>query len=93
MRGGKFEIFHATSDDGTRWITRHAKPSFPSRSEKGYFDSRYTSTPCIVALRDRHLLYYSARDLKTTYTDGQGRQRKDGSGVYAHIGVAVLPRR
>jgi hypothetical protein len=91
-RGG-FEIFHATSADGTRWATDHARPAFPARAQKGFFDSRYTSTPCVVEQRGRFRLYYSARDLKTTYIDGQGRQQKDGSSVYAHIGVALLPQR
>lgn len=90
---GRFEIFHAVSRDGQVWKVDHQRPAFPARPVKGYFDSRYTSTPCVVRRPDRDLLYYSARDLKDAYVDGQGRKRKDGAGVYAHIGVALLPRR
>ena len=86
----RFEIFHSSSTDGSRWSMNHSDPAFPARSGQHFFDGRYTSTPCIVRLPDRDLLYYSARDMKTTYIDGQGRRQKDGAGVYAHIGVAVM---
>lgn len=86
----RFELFHATSADGTKWTTDHQNPAFPARSAKEFFDSRYTSTPCIVDLPNRYLLYYSARDMRTTYTDKQGRKRQDKSGIYAHIGLAVM---
>lgn len=86
----KFELFHATSNDGSKWHIDHERPAFPARSATGFFDSRYTSTPCIVKLPDRYLLYYSARDMKTTFVDPQGKVGKDGAGIYAHIGVATL---
>ncbi|MEO2018778.1 MAG: hypothetical protein ABGZ53_30900 [Fuerstiella sp.] len=88
--GGRFELFCATSKDGTHWNVDHKRPAFPAAEGKQRFDSRYTSTPCIVRLQDRLLLYYSARDWQTEYTDGSGRKRRDGSGVYSHIGVAEL---
>ncbi|MCH7727647.1 MAG: hypothetical protein IH991_14365, partial [Planctomycetes bacterium] len=58
--GGKFEIFCANSTDGTRWQVNHDQPAFPAAEGKTRFDSRYTSTPCIVRQPDRYLLYYSA---------------------------------
>lgn len=89
--GGHFELFCATSKDGTNWNVDHARPAFAARREKGIFDSRYTSTPCVVRMPDRWLLYYSARDEKSTYVDDKGRTRRDGAGIYAHVGVAVIP--
>lgn len=86
----RFEIFHASSANGSQWSINHSDPAFPARSGQRFFDARYTSTPCVVSLPDRYFLYYSARDMKTTYIDGQGRQQKDSSGIYAHIGVAVM---
>jgi predicted GH43/DUF377 family glycosyl hydrolase len=87
---GKFELFFASSKDGSNWRVDHNSPAFPARAEKHFFDSRYTSTPCVVEMPGRYLLYYSARDMKSTYVDGQGRTRTDGAGIYAHIGVADL---
>jgi hypothetical protein len=90
VAGGKFEIFCAKSADGTKWDVDHEHPAFPAAEGKELFDSRYTSTPCIVQLPDRLLMYYSARDWQTEYIDAEGRKRRDGSSVYAHIGVAEL---
>ena len=92
IEGGTFEIFYATSDDGSTWRIDHDHIAFPSTKDKQRFDGRYTSTPCIVSLGDRLLLYYSARDWKNDYVDNQGRNRTDQHGVYAHIGVASLDR-
>lgn len=89
-RDRKFELFHATSAEGIKWSTDHQQAVFPARAEPGFFDSRYTSTPCIVSLPDRFLLYYSARDLNNSYVDRQGRKHIDGAGIYSHIGVAEL---
>lgn len=88
--GGRFELFCAKSADGTTWAVDHQRPAFPASEGKDRFDSRYTSTPCIVELPDRLLLYYSARDWQTEYIDAEGRKRRDGASVYAHIGVAEL---
>ena len=90
--GGVFEIFCATSDDGSRWQTRHNAAAFPSTRDKGDFDGRYTSTPCVLEEEDRYLLYYSARDWGTVYTTPDGNRGRDGAGVYAHIGLAVCPK-
>ena len=90
VAGGKFELFCATSADGTQWNTNHHRPAFPAAADRERFDGRYTSTPCIVRVGPRWLLYYSARDWQNEYVDAQGRKRRDGSGVYADIGVAEL---
>ena len=89
--GGRFEIFCAQSADGKRWEVDHTQPAFGAADGKSLFDSRYTSTPCIVPRHDRLLMYYSARDWKTEYLDNLGRTQRDSAGVYAHIGVAELP--
>lgn len=88
--GGMFELFCANSSDGTDWKVDHENSAFSATKGKTAFDSRYTSTPCVVRLKDRFLMYYSARDWKTEYIDSQGRRRRDGSSPYAHIGVATL---
>ena len=88
--GGMFEIFCATSTDGTHRKTNHEEPAFAAAAGKSAFDSRYTSTPCVLRIKDRFLMYYSARDWKTEYIDGQGRRRRDGASPYAHIGVATI---
>ncbi|MBC8352892.1 MAG: hypothetical protein H8E66_12930 [Planctomycetes bacterium] len=90
---GKFELFYASSNDGSQWAVDHSTSAFPARTGEAFFDNRYTSTPCIVKTPDRYLLYYSARDMKTKYIDSEGRTRTDNVGVYAHIGVAELSRR
>ena len=91
VQGGRFELFCARSTDGTRWEVDHDQPAFPARAGKKAFDSRYTSTPSLVRTKDRLLLYYSARDWVTEYIDSEGRKRRDGAGIYSHIGVAELP--
>ncbi len=94
LDGGTFEIFCATSRDGTHWDTDHSREAFPAahglEGGRDLFDGRYTSTPSVVSLEDRYLMYYSARDWQNEYTDNQGRTRTDSAGVYAHIGVAEL---
>ena len=94
LDGGTFEIFCATSHDGTHWDTDHSREAFPAahglEGGRDLFDGRYTSTPSVVSLEDRYLMYYSARDWQDEYTDGKGRKRTDSAGVYAHIGVAEL---
>ena len=92
LAGGRFEIFCATSADGARWEVDHERAAFAAAPGKTAFDSRYTSTPCLVRREDRWLLYYSARDWNTQYTDAQGRKRTDKSSPYAHIGVAEIRR-
>ncbi|MBC8290698.1 MAG: hypothetical protein H8E37_10325 [Planctomycetes bacterium] len=88
--GGRFELFCAKSSDGTHWDVDHTRPAFAAREGKVGFDSKYTSTPCIVRHKNRLLMYYSARDWQTEYVDGDGKKQRDGAGVYSHIGVAEL---
>lgn len=90
INGGTFEIFHATSADATTWQSDHDHIAFPSTKDKARFDGRYTSTPCVLSLPDRLLLYYSARDWNNDYIDNQGQQRTDKDGIYAHIGLAQI---
>lgn len=78
VAGGRFEIFAAESEDGTHWQIDHDTPAFSASRDPERFDGRYASTPFVVALDDRFLLYYSARDLDKS--------------AYRHIGVATLPR-
>ena len=92
VEGGRFELFCARSKDGSSWETDQDRPAFPAREGKAAFDSRYTSTPCLVAMPDRYLLYYSARDWVTDYVDAAGVKHRDNSSPYAHIGVAVISR-
>ena len=80
----------ATSHDGTHWDTDHSRVAFPASHRKDRFDGRYTSTPSVLSLEDRYLMYYSARDWNTEYIDAQGRKRIDKSSPYAHIGVAEI---
>ncbi|MFT5492144.1 MAG: hypothetical protein ACI8V5_002517 [Limisphaerales bacterium] len=90
--GGMFELFCATSEDGSTWKTDHKNPAFPAAPGKERFDSRYTSTPCVVKMPDRWLLYYSARDWNRKYIGADGVKRRDGSSPYSHVGVAVIRR-
>jgi hypothetical protein len=86
---GHFELFCAESADGTDWTIDHERSAFPAARKTSRFDGRYTSTPCVLVEGDRLLLYYSARDLTNEYIDGNGKRRRDGSGVYRHIGIAT----
>ncbi len=90
---GHTEIFCDESPDGSTWTTHHQKAAFAASRDVKLFDGRYTSTPCVLVEKDRYLLYYSARDLSNDYIGGDGKKRRDGAGVYQHIGVAVIPRR
>ena len=90
--GGHTELFCDESRDGSNWTTHHQTAAFPASRNAKRFDGRYTSTPCILVEEDRYLLYYSARDLSDEYIDGDGKTRRDGAGIYRHIGVAVCPR-
>ena len=88
--GGMFELFCAESDDGSVWTTNHAVPAFPAAPGKDRFDSRYTSTPCVVTTPERWLMYYSARDWNREYVGADGVKRRDGSSPYSHVGLATM---
>ena len=90
--GGMFELFCARSEDGTNWEVDHQRSAFAAAEGKLRFDSRYTSTPCLLVRPDRYLMYYSARDWNRDYIDQEGNPQRDNSSPYSHIGVAVLPR-
>lgn len=92
VEGGLFEIFSSTSTDGTSWEHHHDAPAFAATRDPDNFDGRYTSTPCVVAMPDRYLLYYSARDWGNLYGASDGSVRVDGDGIYRHIGVATCER-
>lgn len=90
IAGGKFEVFSATSADGLNWKVNHEQAAFPAAADKTRFDARYTSTPCVVRAKQRYFMFYSARDWQNEFVDGKGQKRRDGAGVYSHIGVAEL---
>ncbi len=91
--GGVFEVFCATSDDGSRWKIDHENAAFPATGDKEDFDGRYTSIPFVLSFADRYMMYYAARSRENSYIDGKGKKRRDGAGVYASIGVAVIPKK
>ena len=88
LPGTGFELFHALSTDGSHWEADFEHCVLPASRDEARFDGRYTSTPCVVAERDRLLLYYSARPLQDEYVGGDGARRVDGCGIYNAIGVA-----
>ena len=88
--GGMFELVCATSKDGTNWDLSDTRAAFPAREGKTAFDSRYTSTPCVLQHEGKLYLYYSARDWNREYIGADGKKRRDGSSPYSHIGVAIL---
>ncbi|MAD79657.1 MAG: hypothetical protein CMJ50_02275 [Planctomycetaceae bacterium] len=90
---GIFEIFCATSPDGSSWSVDHERAAFPASRKKDRFDGRYTSIPSVLSLPDRYMLYYAPRDWRNTYLMPDGSRGRDGAGVYAHIGVAVIPKK
>lgn len=73
------------------WERRDA-PVLSAYSTKQSWCKVVVYSPHVIRLPDQYLLYYSARDMKTTFVDKQGRKGKDGAGIYAHIGVAVPPK-
>ena len=85
-----FELFCASSKDGDTWDVDHSRSAFPAAAGDTAFDSRYTSTPCVLRHGDRYFLYYSARDWQEHYIDGNGKRQHDAGSPYAHIGVATL---
>jgi len=81
--GGRFEIFAATSPDGIQWTPKHEQAAFPATGGRNDFDGRYTSTPCVLALKDRYLLYYSSRDGKPPTATARGE--------FARTAAASIP--
>jgi hypothetical protein len=89
--GGYFDITFGRAHDGSTWYYQNDMPIFPANLDRGAFDARYTSTPRVMELPGRYLMYYSARDLDDGWRAPDGSHRQDSEGVYRHIGRAELP--
>jgi predicted GH43/DUF377 family glycosyl hydrolase len=79
----RFHIYSAASKDGSHWKIRHDEAAFAALPGSGRFDSKFVSTPRVVSMKDRYLLYYSARDDRAV----------DGGNFYQHVGLAVIPKK
>ena len=89
--GGLFDISFGRTRDGSAWYYQNDVPTFPPNPRREAFDGRYTSTPHVIKLPGRYLMYYSARDLDDVWLAPDGSRRRDGDGVYRHVGCAELP--
>lgn len=89
--GGLFDISFGRTCDGDTWYYQNDVPTFPPNPRREAFDGRYTSTPHVLKLPGRYLMYYSARDLDDAWVAPDGSRQRDGDGVYRHIGCAELP--
>ena len=89
--GGLFDISFGRTHDGSTWYYKNDVPTFPPNPRREAFDGRYTSTPHVLKLPGRYLMYYSARDLDDAWVAPDGSRRRDGDGVYRHVGCAELP--
>lgn len=89
--GGLFDISFGRTRDGGTWYYQNDVPTFPPNPRREAFDGRYTSTPHVLKLPGRYLMYYSARDLDDAWVAPDGSRRRDGDGVYRHVGCAELP--
>ena len=89
--GGWFDITFGRSMDGYAWTYRTDAPIFPGRTDKAAFDGRYTSTPQVLNLPGKYVMYYSARDMDDHWIAPDGSTQVDEAGVYRHIGYAELP--
>ena len=76
----RFHLFSATSKNGSDWMLRHDGEAFSAHGDPRSFDAKYVSTPWVLSLEDRYLLYYSARDYRTVETGN----------IYQHIGLAEI---
>lgn len=89
--GGLFDVSFGRTRDGGTWYYQNDVPIFPPNPRREAFDGRYTSTPHVMKLPGRYLMYYSARDLDDAWVAPDGSRQRDGDGVYRHIGCAELP--
>ena len=80
--GRRFHLYSATSKNGSDWELRHDGAAFSARDDSQAFDAKYVSTPWVLSLEDRYLLYYSARDSRTV----------ESGNIYQHIGLAEIPK-
>ncbi len=89
--GGLFDISFGRTRGGGTWYYQNDVPTFPPNPRREAFDGRYTSTPHVLKLPGRYLMYYSARDLDDAWVAPDGSRQRDGDGVYRHVGCAELP--
>ena len=89
--GGAFDISFGRTRDGGTWYYQNDVPTFPPNPRREAFDGRYTSTPHVLKLPGKYVMYYSARDLDDGWVAPDGSRQRDGDGVYRHIGCAELP--
>ena len=75
-----FEITFGRSLDGLHWSLSSEKSVFPAVPDRNAFDGRYTSTPQVLSLPGKYVLYYSARDWDDTWIapDGSRQAGPDG---------------
>ncbi len=88
--GGLFDISFGRTRDGSTWYYQNDVPTFPPNPRREAFDGRYTSTPHVLKLPGRYLMYYSARDMDDGWVAPDGSRQRDGDGVYRHVGCAEL---
>ena len=89
--GGAFDISFGRTRDGSTWCYQNDVPTFPPNPRRETFDGRYTSTPHVLKLPGKYMMYYSARDLDDGWIAPDGSRQRDADGVYRHIGCAELP--
>ncbi len=89
--GDWFDLTFARSADGLAWTERVGHPVFPPNANKEAFDARYTSTPHVLKLPGRYVLYYSARDMLEGWLQADGTLGPGRGFAYRHIGYATLP--
>lgn len=89
VKGGLFQIYVSTSQDGITWTHNQDAPAIPASQNPNRYDGRYTSTPKFIDDGDRLLMYFCTRDLGCLYGAGDGTVQADGMGIYRHIGVAI----
>ncbi len=89
--GGTFDISFGRARDGSTWYYQNDMPIFPANPGRETFDARYTSTPHVLKLPGKYVMYYSARDLDDGWVAPDGSHQQDSAGVYRHIGCAELP--
>jgi len=88
--GDWFDLTTARSADGLAWTDRPGLPVFPPNDDKTAFDARYTSTPHVLKLPGRYVLYYSARDMLEGWLQADGTPGPGRGFAYRHIGYAAL---
>ena len=88
---GWFDITFCRSGDGYAWTCQSDGPVFPASDDRTAFDGRYTSTPFVLRLPGKYVLYYTARDMEDEWVGPDGSRGTDGAGLYRHIGYAEMP--